>query len=257
MGSLPTFGPAVLAFLVAFTGSLLSRRWRRVPAIWASVGAGAGWAGLVPMPWRWPEWSRSTLAFLVLPAVGFAVAELVRVRLRGRRIGVAAVCFAAWWLANAPMGRPQFWRVGFGGMMLAWLLGRVGAAEPRMAVGVALTAFFGLILGGATANWDWALAVMAVAAAGVWLGGRNGVFPPGLTMVGLLGAELGGGRVMRGSVGTSDLACLFAIGAPLLVPGVEGWLRRRLGSVAPILAVIVVAFGLSVVAWGVSRALRG
>ncbi len=141
--------------------------------------------------------------------------------------------------------------------MLAWLLGRVGAAEPRMALGVALTACFGLILGEAPANWDWALAVMAVTAAGVWFGGRDGVVPPGLTMVGLLGAELGGGRVIRGSVATVDLACLFAIGAPLLIPGMEGWLRRRSRRVARILAVAVVASGLALGAWGVSRALRG
>jgi hypothetical protein len=197
------------------------------------------------------------MAYLVLPAFGFAVADMLRLRVRSRWVGVAAVSFAAWCLASAPMGRPQFWRVGFGGMVLAWLLGRVGAAEPRLALGVGLTAFFGLVLGGASANWDLALAVMSMAAAGVWLGGRNGNVPAGLTMVGLLGAELGGGRALRGSVATVDLACLFAIGAPLLIPGVEGWLRRRLGSVARILAVAVVAFGLSVVAWGVSRALRG
>ncbi len=252
----PPYGAVLAAFLLAWVGSFATRRWVRVPAIWAAVGACAGWAELVPTVWRSALWPRSTPEFLVLPAVGFVLADLVRLRVRSRWVGFAAVCFAAWWLADSPAGRVQFWRVGFGGLLVAWLLDRAGASEARMTVAVALTAWCGLLIGRAPAIWDVAAAVLAVVGMGVWLGRRDGIVGTGLTMVGLLGADLGGGRLVRGGVSNVDLACFAAIGAPLVVPRVEAALRRRLGARARVVAVVVVAPCLAAAAWVISRAWR-
>jgi hypothetical protein len=258
---LPVYGPVLLALMIAWVGSFVTRRWVRLPGIWAAIGIAAGWAWLAPSiwrwaVWRWAVWPRSTVEFLVLPAVWFVVADLARLQVRSRWVGFGALCFAAWWLADSPAGRIEFWRVGFGGLLVAWLLNRVGAGEARMAVVVALTAWCGLLIGRVSAVWDESLAVLAVGGIGVRLGRRDGSVAPGLTMVGLLGADLGGGRLVRGGISSVDLACLAALGAPLLVPRVEARLRRRFGGAASIISVVLVAPCLAALTWLISRALR-
>ena len=260
LGLLPTFGPVLLALLLGWGCAFAGRR-RVFAGVAAAVGAAAGWAVLVHGGWRGIVWPRGGVEYLVLPAVGFVLAGLVGQRVQSRWVGFAGVGFAAWWLAWMPAARPEFYRVLFGAAVVAWVLGRVGAREPRLAAAVALTVAGGLVLGGAAVPWVVAELVLVAVCCGVWVGGaghggrgqgeRGGAVPVGLVMVGAVGAVLASGRMVRGGLGVVDIAGVLALLAPLLVPGVE----RRLGRLR-VGGVVAVACGLAGMAWILARAVR-
>ena len=253
---LPIYGPVLLALVVATGGSILFRRRGWAEGFVAPLVAAIGWVALVPSGWRWVLAPRIGVEWLFAPAIGFLIAGALGTRVRSRWVPAAGVCFASWWLAGSPMGRPEYWRVLFGALLLAWLLRRLDAQVPHRALAVMLTVCFGLLLGSAPQAWVLAMAVLAACYAGVSLGNAGSSVVSGLTMLGMVAADLAGGRLMRGSFGTVDLACLGAIGTPVLLSPLESVFRRRLGRAARPGAIIVAAGVVAGMAWLVARALR-
>lgn len=250
-------GPA-LALVLAAGGALAVRRRARWLLVVAGLAAAAGWAVLCSTGpgmrfewgiWLWPRtiFERPVLAALVLAVASYW---------GGRRwVAFAGVWFAAWWMARAGVAGPEFWRVLFGGVLAAWVLARLGGREPGRAV------TSGLVLGGAglvagLEVWAGVGLVVAAVAAGVRLAGRGSVMPAGLSMVAIVGVEVGAGRLMQGWVGIMDFACLGALVAPGVVPWVEVRLRRlgrRSAAVCAPVLVSGVLVGFAVVAARVSR----
>ena len=169
----------------------------------------------------------------------------------------AGIWFAAWWMAQAVVAEPEFWRVLFGGVLAVRVLARLGGFEPGRAVAI------GLVLGGAglvagLEVWAGVGLVVAAVAMGVRLAGRGAVMPAGLSMVAIVGVEVGAGRLMQGGVGIMDFACLGAMVAPGVVPWVERRLRRlgrRLAALCAPVLVGGVLVGFALVAARVSRGL--
>lgn len=252
---LPIYGPVLLAFAMAWGGSILFRRQGWAEGLVSPLAAAVSWVALVPGGWRWVFAPRAGVEWLVAPAVGFVLSAALETRLRSRWVPVVALSFASWWLARSPMGRPEYFRVLFGALLLAWLLRRLEAQAPQRAAAAALTICFGLLLGIVPLVWILAMAVLVGCCAGVSLGGGGSSIVPGLTMVGLVAAEMAGGRLMRGSFGTVDLAFFGAIGTPVLVSPLEGVFRRRLGGAAPVGAIVAAAGIVAGMAWLVARAL--
>jgi hypothetical protein len=95
---------------------------------------------------------------------------------------------------------------------------------------------------------------MVVVTVAAWMVRREGVVPAALTTIGLFGAELGGGRMVRGALGTVDLACVAAIGAPLVIVVMDRFLKRRTKTGSSVGAVVSTAVLLCAAAWIVGRA---
>lgn len=170
---------------------------------------------------------------------------------------MGAVCFSAWWLAGAPQARANFWRVEFGAALTAWMLTRGGADAPDRGLATALTVLGGAILGGAGTRLIAATLVTAAVCLGLLGAGRAGRMAPGLLMVGLVGVEIAGGRALGGGLDVLDLACLGAIGAPVLVLWAERRLRRRMGRAAGAVSAGLVAGAIVGLACAVALGLRG
>ncbi len=217
----------------------------------------AGWVAIFAADWRWWLVPRVAGEWLLVPGAIVVAAEAGRARWRSRWWSVGAVCFSAWWLAGAPQARANFWRVEFGAALTAWMLTRGGADTPDRGLATALTVVGGAILGGAETRWFAAALVMAAVCLGLLGAGRPGRIAPGLLTVGLVGAEIMGGRALRGGLGVLDLACLGAIGAPVLVRWAERRLRRRMGRAAGGAAAGLVAGALVGLAYAVALGLRG
>ena len=165
------------ALLVSIGGRLMARRWRwGLPAVCAGASL-AGWVILAPGGWRELVWPRGALDHLVIPALALAVAGLLQARLRTRWLGVAVVLFAAWWMAGVEVARPEFWRVWFAGLLVAWTLTRAGAGEASRGLSVALAMLGGMVLAGAGSLWIEAALVLAAASLGMMASGAGKVVP--------------------------------------------------------------------------------
>ncbi len=221
----------------------------------------------------WPLfWPGTVLDHLLLPGVVLVGAAVLRRWVQTRWLMVGAALFASSWLAGAGVmaagvARPEFWRVWFAAGAVCWWMGRSGAEEGRRGLAVALSLVGGLVVGEAGSAWVAAGLVLAGAVAGTGLvgggvagagKGGKGVAGAGLAVVpalllsmGIVAADLGAGRSVRGRVGVMDLVCVGALGAPLVVVAVE----RRLGRMRR-LAPLVVALGVTFLGWVADRVVR-
>ena len=242
-------GPASALLVAAGGAFVLRRRVRWLPVV-AAVAVAIGWAIVAVIfsgsGWRMGLWPRTMIEQSVLAAVGLAVASYWG---KSRWVAFAGVWFAAWWMARAGLAGPEFWRVLFGGVLAAWVLTRLGGRVPGRTVAS------GLVLGGAgllagLVMWAGFGLVVAGVAVGVRGAGRGVVMPAAVSMVAIVGVEVGAGRLMRGGLGFLDFACLGALIAPGMVPWVErrlGW--RGVGWAAPVIVGVVLVG----VAWVAAR----
>ncbi len=190
-------------------------------------------------------------------AAGMLLAGAVLgVRWRSRWVSAGAAMLAAWWLAATPAARPEYWRVWFGALAAAWLLRGTGGTEPRRVWAVAAAVWGASALAGAPGAAGLAL-VLAAVAAGLWATTRGAVIPAGLSMLALVGAEIGAGRAMRGGLGVVDLACLGALATPASIAVTERAMRRRTRRAAGLIAPVLVAGLVVGAAWIGARLLRG
>ena len=246
------WAPGLLALGVGWGGTQVLRGQEGVAG---ALGVALGWGVLVPESVM-RAGSPGIAGACAGAALAVGVAAWAQGRVRSRWWTVLAVLFGAWWLARTPGGRVEFWRVEFALVVAAGVLTAERAGRAAAGLGVALTLLGGVWAAGAAGVWGAAMGVLAAGCLGVWLG--TGVMAPGVLAVGVVGAELGAGRLLRsGGPGVGDFAAAGALVAPLLVPGVERWLGRRVGRAGPVGAGVVVAAVLVGVAWVLARAWRG
>ena len=156
------------------------------------------------------------LLFVAFAGLGFA---LLSIRFRGRWTGIALAMLMAWWVAQAPPARPEFWRAGLVITIYAMLL----VHRPPASMLVAS-------LVGAATLWlvrepNWAMAALVGAAVSACVVGRAGpVAPAGAFLAAVMAlATLASGRVMSGRLGPVEAAAL----APLAAVAIWPWISRR------------------------------
>ena len=238
-------GP-LLALAVSAMGALLCRdktrqRWLLFVG---PIAALVGWAALAPWPGLLREaWQpRGGPELLLLPAV----AAIVACAVRSRWTSVALALLVAWWVAQSPLARPEYWRVAAATLALAAWFGRVARGERAFAAGAALAA--GLAMAGAPAAWREASLVLAAATAFCPV-------PAGLLAGAAVAADLGTGRLVRGGFGLADMAGLAALAAPLLAPSVGVRIGKRAGAAGPTAAALAAGLLAAGLGWVLYRAL--
>lgn len=259
---LSAYAAPLLAFAVALAGSLLFRTKTRgswLPAI-AALAALAGWALLVPVSNLAQAGlsPRGGPAVLLAPAVA-AVIGVGLAAWRGGKLGrwmpVLLALFAGWWLARASAGRTEFWRAWFVVALLAGALSRAIAGQPARGLACALALWGGLVLASAPPVWIAAALVAAFVWAGLLLSGSGAALPSAAMAALIGGADLAGGRLVRGRLDGTDLACLLAVLAPLLAGVAEARIGRRWGRFGAVLAAVAGAAAAVALMWLLRRVL--
>jgi hypothetical protein len=258
---LSAYAAPLLALAVAITGSLLcgaKTRGAWLPAN-AALAALAGWALLLPASSlvRAGLAPRARPEALLAPAAACVIGAAL-VAWRGGKLGrwmpVLLAVFAGWWLARASAGRTEFWRVWVAVALLAAALSRAIAGQPVRGLACALALWGGLVLAGTAPVWIAA----ALVAVFVWVGlllSRSGAALPSAVMAALIGgADLAGGRLVRGRLDATDLACLLAVAAPLIAGAAEARIGKRWGRAGPVLASVAGAAVAVALTWLVRRA---
>ena len=243
-GGLAPYLPVLVAAAVAGAGALVTRgRWAGWGGLPEAAGALVGWALLMPaLAWRAAVQPRTMPEHLLLPALAIMLLAAAGPRLHGRLarwapVAVAALC--GWWLARSPAGRVEFWRVWAIFGAASWLLVRVSAGQAARTWAAALGAWAGLAATGAPAALTVPGLVLAASLApSALLGAKTGYAPALLALTFLTVADLAIGRLPQGGVNGADLACLAALGAPVLVLVLERRLGRRLRRFGPAPAVL-------------------
>ncbi len=246
-GSMAHYLPVLAAAAVAGVGSVVTRgKWAGWAGLPGAAGALAGWALLMPAPaWRAALQPRTLPEHLLAPALAIVLFAAAGQRLHGRParwapVAVAALC--GWWLARLA-GRVEFWRVWASFGIAAWLLMRVSAGQAARTWAASLAIWGGLAATGAPSVLTVPGLVLAAALApSALLGVRTGLAPALLAVVFLADADLTIGRLPQGGVNGADLACLAALGAPVLAWVLERRLGRRLsqfGAAPAILAALL------------------
>ncbi len=252
---LHAYAPPLAAVSVAVALGLIGRAGRR--PLLAAAGAGgalAGWAALLPMAAVFQALlaPRAVPDVLLLPALAATLAGLARSWLgeRARRWEVVAlIVLAGWWLARSVPARAEFWRVWLAVGLVAWLLTRAlgQPAQGGRMLAAALALWGGLIVAAAPPVWIAAALAAAAAALGAWCLGA--ALPPVLVATVLAATVLGAGRLVRGGVNATDLACVLALGAAWLAPWIEVRLGRRLGPAGPAVAALGTAVLAATAVW--------
>lgn len=247
---------ALLALAVSLAVSAFGRQKKRQGWVVSGLSLACllGWAALEPlgrlrvaalMPSIGP-------AMLIVPAAGVLAVELVR-RWRGGRndrwLSVIAAGGVGWWLARVTAGPAEVWRVGIITAALVGLIAWSVRRQPGRSLALALAVCGGLVVTGFPGPWIVAAAVLVAACAGPLALRVPAVLPSAIVAALVAGADLARGRLARGHVNTTDIACLFAVAAPLLVGIIEKRLGKRWILLAPVLAAAVVV----VLAWGARR----
>jgi hypothetical protein len=231
---------AALAFLVALGWAGL---WRLLRRPWlGALGAGLGFTAAVVLtlgfvtatPRQLPE------RLPMLLAVGTGAALLLSVLAGGgwRRtlatLGSIAVLLAgAWWLAGAPVVRPDLSRgavplIGLAVLLAALQLGLRGPWQAAMAAAFLL---LGLFLAAPIGPWSILAAIALAAAAGAALAGPDwdgaARLPMALGIGGLIaGPVLARGAAFDWTAGAAPLSALLL--APVLAPMMPGAVARPL-----------------------------
>ncbi|MGI4951756.1 MAG: hypothetical protein ACRYGM_08115 [Janthinobacterium lividum] len=241
--------PVLAAAAVAGAGSAIARgKWAGWAGLPGAAGVLAGWVLLMPAPaWRAALQPRTLPEHLLAPTLAIVLLAAAGPHLHGRLarwapVAVAALC--GWWLARSA-GRVEFWRVWAGFGAAAWLLARVSAGQAARTWAAPLAAWGGLAATGApSALTAPGLVLAAALAPSALLGARAGPVPALLAAVFLADADLAIGRLPQGGVNGADLACLAALGAPVLAWALERRLGRgprRFGPAPAILAALLAA----------------
>ncbi len=251
----------LVAFVVALAGGWAGAGRGKaarafVPAI-AAAAALAGWALLAGAPrglWA-PHRGIEVLAGAAAASALLAAVQVWRGGRNRRLLLGLDAAVAGWWVAHAGVAAADFWRVGFGVVLLSIWLGRVVRGDALRGLAMALALWGGLAIAAAPANWLGAAAVAAACWAGLLAMGRGG-FVPAAPMAALIGAaDLAGGRALRGRVDATDLACFSALVAPLLAHAVARRRGAKSDRFLAIMAVLCTAAGLSALVWLLKRAI--
>lgn len=259
---LSAYAASLAALTVALAGSLACRAKTRnawLPAN-AALAALAGWALLLPASslMRAGLAPRTGPAVLLAPAAASVIGAGL-VAWRGGKLGrwmpVLLAVFAGWWLALASAGRTEFWRVWFAVALAAVALSRAIAGQPARGLACALALWGGLELASAPPAWVAAALVAVFAWAGLLLSGSGAALPSAVMAALIGGADLAGGRLVRGRLDGTDLACLVAIAAPLLAGVAETRIGKRWGRFGPVLVSVAGAAVAVAAMWLLRRVL--
>lgn len=254
MSLLASHAAALAALAVTLAGSLLlGRRPAWLPAA-AALALALGWFWLAGFASR-GLWTPHRIPDLLLaPALASALVAAAVASGRHRRLLlVADAVFAGWWIARAGVGTADFWRAWLAVALLAWAVGRIVAGEAARGLALALALWGGLSITGAGS----AALVAAAAWVGLCVAGKGAVVPAA-AMAALIGAaDIAGGRLLRGRLDATDLACLFALAAPAIADA----LLRRTGRAGnrffAVMASVLAAAILTGLVWIVARAAFG
>ena len=176
--------------------------------------------------------------YLLFVAVAGGAFTLLSTRFSGRWLVVALAMLTAWWVAQAPPARPEFWRAGLGVTIYALFLVR----RPLPGVlAASLTGIAALWLAGAAPVWWLAASIPAgiclalsgttvsAAPAGAFLAAPAGAFLSACLAL----ACFASGRIMTGRLGPVEAAALATVAAPTIWPLVRSPIARRLTGQRP------------------------
>lgn len=257
--ALTLYAAPIAAFLVALVLPLLGRG-----QAWVAATGGAalfvGWALLLPISllprvvWA-PHRGVETL---LAPALACAVSAALlawRGSNRPRLEAVLLAVFTGWWVARDGVGTVDFWRVWFGVAALAGLIGRIAAGRADRMLVLALALWGGLTVAATGAVWQLAALVATACAAGL-VGAGAGTAVPAAAIAALLGAaDLAGGRLLRGHLDGTDLACIAALAAPFVADAASARLGRMSDRVAAVSSSVIGAAITVAAVWLLRRAL--